>query len=319
MGASGGLVGRKLGVIAAVVIALAGSLAVYLYNRITLLEHEPVSGAVHVIYGIGGNVGVLQTRSGAVIVDTMTFPVQGRRIRLLAESLGGGPTQAVINTHYHADHTHGNPAWPAGTHIVATERTRAYLDYFDPAFWEGAAAGSAPNDLFADAHELRIGDKTIRSLHPGRGHTDGDLVVLFVEDRVLHAGDLFFNRRYPNIDLEAGGSVQEWATTLGRVLELDFDKVIPGHGPVTDRAGLLEFQRFIAEVAAYAREAVAAGKSLDETLAAAHLEHDAGFEEMSIPFLFKFDREFVVRRAWEEASGRVHPVDLPAPASPGRG
>ncbi len=305
--------GRKAGVIAAVLIALTGSLAVYLYNRIAFLDHEIVSDSVHVIYGVGGNVAVLRTQRGAVIVDTMTFPIQGRRIRNLAERLGGGPTQAVINTHYHADHTHGNPAWPAGTRIVATKRTRAYLERFDPAFWEDSAAESAPNDLFTDSHELRIGDKTIRSFYLGRGHTAGDLVVLFVEDRVLHAGDLFFNRRYPNPDLEAGGSVQQWAETLDRVLALGFDQVIPGHGPVTDRAGLLEFQRFIAELAEFASESAAAGRSLEETLAAADFEHDGTFETMSVPFLFKFDRDFAVRRAWEEASGAVQPVELSTP------
>jgi glyoxylase-like metal-dependent hydrolase (beta-lactamase superfamily II) len=304
-------------VIAVVLVALVGVLAVYLYNRVTVLDHEAVTDSVSVIYGAGGNVAVLRTQSGAVVVDTMTFPIQGRRILVLAERLGGGPTQAVINTHYHADHTHGNPAWPAGTRIVATERTRAYLERFDSAFWEGLAAGSAPNDLFTDTHDLRIGDKTVRSFYLGRGHTGGDLVVLFIEDRVLHTGDLFFNRRYPNIDLEAGGSVQQWGETLGRVLALDFDRVIPGHGPVTDRAGLLEFQRFIAELAEFARESVAAEMSLEETLAAANLEHDGAFEEMSVPFLFKFDRDFVIRRAWEEVSGVVQPVELEAPAASG--
>jgi glyoxylase-like metal-dependent hydrolase (beta-lactamase superfamily II) len=307
-------VGRKVGVVTAALIALVGLLAVYLYNRISLLDHEAVTDSVHVIYGVGGNVAVLRTQRGAVIVDTMTFPSQGRNIRNLAERLGGGPTQAVINTHYHADHTHGNLAWPGGTRIVATERTRAYLERFDPAFWEDSAAGSAPNDLFTDSHELRIGDKTARSYYLGRGHTGGDLVVLFVEDRVLHTGDLFFNRRYPSIDLEAGGSVQQWAETLDRVLALGFDKVIPGHGPVTDRAGLLEFQRFIAELAEYASESVAAGKSLEETLAAADLEHDEAFEEMVFLYFYRYDRDFVIRRAWEEASGIVQPAELSVPA-----
>jgi glyoxylase-like metal-dependent hydrolase (beta-lactamase superfamily II) len=310
-------VGRKVGVVTATLIALTGLLAVYLYTRITLIEHETVTASVHVVYGVGGNVAVLRTQRGAVIVDTMTFPIQGRRIQVIAERLGGGPTQAVFNTHYHADHTHGNPAWPAGTRIVATERTRAYLERFDPDFWEGSTAESAPNDLFEDSHELRIGDKTIRSYYLGRGHTGGDLVVLFVEDRVLHTGDLFFNRLYPNIDLEAGGSVQEWAATLERVLALDFDRVIPGHGPVTDRAGLLEFQHFIAELAEFASQSVAAGKSLEETLAAADLERDGQFEEMVFLYFFRFDRDFAIRRAWEEASGAVQAVDLSTPAQSG--
>ena len=303
--------GRKSGIATAVVIALVGLTAVSLYSRIAVLESDRVTDAVHLIFGVGGNTAVLETELGVVIVDTMTFPLQGRRIREIAERLGGGPTQAIVNTHYHIDHTHGNPAWAAGTRIVSTDLTRAYLDHFDHAFWEGAAAGSTPNDTFEDTHEMRIGGKTIRSYHMGRGHTGGDLVVLFVEDRVLHTGDLFFHRIYPRIDLEAGGSVREWAATLDRVLALDFDKVIPGHGAVTDRAGLLEFQRFIAELAEVAKDAAAAGKTLEETLASTNLKTDADFEEMSIPFIVKFDRDSVIQRAWEEATGIVKPADLP--------
>jgi glyoxylase-like metal-dependent hydrolase (beta-lactamase superfamily II) len=295
----------------AVVIAGVGLTAIYLYSRIAALEFERVTDAIHMISGVGGNTAVLETELGAVVVDTMTFPLQGRRIRDLAERLGGGPTQAIVNTHYHIDHTHGNPAWAAGTRIVSTELTRAYLDQFDGDFWEGAAAGSTPNETFEDTHEMRIGGKTIRSYHMGRGHTGGDLVVLFVEDRVLHTGDLFFHRIYPRIDLEAGGSVREWAATLERVLALAFDTVIPGHGPVTDRAGLREFQRFIAELAEVAEAAAAEGKTLKETLASTNLKNDANFEEMSIPFVIKFDRDFVIRRAWEEATGVVKPVSIP--------
>ena len=58
------------------------------------------------------------------MVDTMTFRLQGKRIRELAEQLGGGPTQAVINTHHHADHSHGNPGFAPGTRVIATQRAR---------------------------------------------------------------------------------------------------------------------------------------------------------------------------------------------------
>ncbi len=73
--------GRKLGIAAAVSIALIGLAAVYLYNRIAALEFERVTDAVHVITGVGGNTAVLETEIGVVIVDTMSFPLQGRRIR----------------------------------------------------------------------------------------------------------------------------------------------------------------------------------------------------------------------------------------------
>jgi glyoxylase-like metal-dependent hydrolase (beta-lactamase superfamily II) len=281
------------------------------YLRITDLEVSEVGPNVHALHGLGSNVGILRTDAGAVVVDTMTFRTQGVRVRRLAEELGGGPVQAVINTHYHFDHTHGNPAFPGGTRVVSTERTRAYLDLVDADYWSGEAAGTLPNETFQNEHELRVADKTIRLVHPGRGHTDGDLVVLFVEDRVLHTGDLFFNGRYPNIDLEAGGSVLEWAATLDRVFELDFDAVIPGHGPVTDREGLRDFQRFMRELAAAGEEAVRRGWSLDAMQSEAALEADAGYDVMEIPFVMRLDRDFVLRRAWEEATGKVEWLELP--------
>jgi glyoxylase-like metal-dependent hydrolase (beta-lactamase superfamily II) len=221
--------------------------------------------------------------------------------------VGGGPVQAVINTHYHLDHTHGNPGFAPGTTVVSTARTKEHLLQRDAAYWEGAAAETLPSVTFADTHDLAVGGKTVRSLHLGRGHTDGDLVVLFVEDRVLHTGDLFFNARYPNIDLEAGGSVRSWGDTLARVLELDFDKVIPGHGPQTDRAGLERFRRFVVELAQLAQDAAAKGEGLEAFQRGAPLRADEGFEAMRIPFVLNLDRAFVLRRAWEEATGAVKP------------
>jgi glyoxylase-like metal-dependent hydrolase (beta-lactamase superfamily II) len=284
-----------------------GGAAVWLFGTVRSLDDERVTDDVHRLEGLGGNVAVLHTAAGAVVVDTMTFRMQGQRIRERAEQLGGGPVQAVINTHYHLDHTHGNPGFAPGTRVVATARTLEYLATRDADAWTGAASKTLPNETFTDSHELRIGGKTIRCIHPGRGHTDGDLVVLFVEDRVLHTGDLFFHRRYPNVDLEAGGSVREWAATLDRVLALDFDRVVPGHGAVTDRAGLEQFRDFVAELAQVADDAVKHQQPLSEFLAAAPLRADAGYGTTQLPFVMRLDREFVLRRAYEEASSAREP------------
>jgi glyoxylase-like metal-dependent hydrolase (beta-lactamase superfamily II) len=302
---------RKLAIAAAALVAVAGAVAIWLYHEVTTLESERVTADVHVVQagGINGNVAVLRTADGAVVVDTMTFRVQGARIRELAERLAGGPVQAVINTHYHLDHSHGNPGFPAGTRVVATGRTRGYMLDFDADYWSGGNAETLPNETFEAEHELRIGGKTIRALHLGRGHTGGDLVVLFVEDRVLHLGDLLFNGRYPNVDLEAGGSIEAWIATLDRALALDFDRVIPGHGPVTDREGIRSFQAFLREVWQLAGQAAAEGLSLEQTqeLARRTLTSDAGFAVLAIPLVMSRDRDFVVRRAFEEATGAVRP------------
>jgi cyclase len=299
---------RRVAVVAVLVIAAA---LIWGYRRATDLEVAPVTDDVHVIYGFGGNVGVLTTDRGAVVVDTMTFRTQGAHILALAEKFGGGPVQAIVNTHYHTDHTHGNPAFPSGTRVISTERTLGYLKQVDAAYWQGDAAGTLPNQTFRNEQEITVGDKTVRLVHPGRGHTDGDLVALFVEDKVLHTGDLFFNGRYPNIDLEAGGSIREWIATIDRVLELDFDRVIPGHGPVTDREGLRAFQTFMRQLAGVGEQTVHNGWSLEQAQREGKLDADAGYEVMSIPFVVKFDRAFVLKRAWEEATGKVERIALP--------
>ncbi len=162
---------------------------------------------------------------------------------------------------------------------------------------------------------MLIGGKTIQSHHLGAGHTGCDLVVLFVEDRVLHVGDLVFNRQYPTIDIRGGGSVREWDATMDRILELDFDSVIPGHGRVTDRAGIVAFQRFLRELWREVEAAVAAGKSLEETLAKVNLTEDVGYEARSIPFVMRRDRDSAIGRAYAEATGAMRAAPVPRSAS----
>jgi len=301
---------RIAGWLAAGVVLVVALIAIYVYGQVSTLELARVTDDVHVIYGLGSNVGILSTDAGSVVVDTMTFQLQGREVRERARAVAG-PVQVIINTHYHLDHTHGNPAFAPGLEVISTRRTRAYLDAVDADYWQGDAAATLPNQTFDDERTLQIGGKTIQLIHPGRGHTDGDLVALFVEDRVVHTGDLFFNGRYPNIDLEAGGSVREWSDSIDRILELDFDYVIPGHGPVTDADGLRGFQRFMRQLAEAAEAAATGGVSLADMQATARIDADEGYEVMAIPFVMRLDRDFVLRRAWEEANGRFDPIRIP--------
>jgi len=312
---------RRLGIALGALVLVAGVAVLWLHHLVTTLEVEPVTPSVSLVQasGLDGNVAILATPEGAVVVDTMTFRQQGARIRELAERLAGAPVRAVVNTHYHLDHSHGNPGFPGGTQIVASHRTREYMLAFDAGYWAGGNAETLPNDLVETRHELRVGDKTVRLLHLGRGHTGGDLVVHFVEDRVVALGDLLFHGRYPNVDLEAGGSIAEWDATLERVLALDFDRVIPGHGPLTGRDGIARFQAFLREVWELAQQAAREQLPLEETLELARrtLASDAGFVELGIPGLLRLDRDFVVRRAWEEATGAVRPAALPPSGSGG--
>ncbi len=290
---------RILLALVVLVLALGG----YVFMQIRSLDVERLSEDLFVLRGFGGNTAVLRTDAGAVIVDTMTLPLQGARIRAVARELTGGETVLVINTHYHLDHTHGNPAFEPGTRVLSTERTLSHLKALDADFWTGDAAKLLPNETFADRQTLSIGGKTLELVHPGRGHTDGDLVVVMVDEGVVHMGDLLFNGHYPNIDLEAGGTVQGWPETLDRVLALSFDRVIPGHGPTTDRAGVSQFKEFLAQLGDIGARAAANGVSLEETVASDQLTADEGYEPIRFIISLGLDREFVLRRAWEEATG----------------
>ena len=279
------------------------ALVIYVVSQLRAVDVEQLSDDLWVLRGAGGNTAVLRTDAGAVVVDTKTLPMQGERIRETARELTGMDTVLLINTHYHIDHTHGNPAFEPGTRVLSTERTLSHLQALDADFWRDEAARLMPNETFSDRMALELGGKTIELIHPGAGHTDGDLVVLFKDENVIHTGDLMFNHFYPNIDLEAGGSVQQWVDSLETVLRMDFTRVIPGHGDTTDRTGLRQFLAFIAQLAQLGRNAAEQGLSLEQAVATGELTADAGYERVRLVVPLHMDREFVITRAWQEATG----------------
>ncbi len=288
-------------VVSIVVVVVA--LGAYVFLQVRSLEVRQITNDLYVIYGLGGNVAVLDTDEGTVIVDSMTSQYQGKRIKEEAMLLTGKPITLIINTHYHIDHIHGNPAFDPGTRVVATEKTLHHLQQTDADYFSGEAVALMPNETFVDDKEITMGNKTLRLIHPGRGHTDGDLVVLFVEEKTVHMGDLFFYLHYPNIDLEGGGSVAQWGDTIDKVLELPFHTIIPGHGVVTNRPKLEQFQAFMRQLASIGKQAADKGTSLEETLKTDRLTEDEDYEPLKMIIPIGLTREFVLQRAWEEANG----------------
>jgi len=171
------------------------------------------------------------------------------------------PVAYVLNTHQHDDHAGGNAKMLAVADVIAHRQVRANLTDIEQPYYEdtpGTPIG-LPNVTFSDELAVHLGGKEVRTKHFGRGHTDGDAVVYFPELKVIHTGDLFLGRpaaraapagapaeRPPGVniyvDYAQGGSFLEWTGTLDRVLELDFDTVIPGHGPVSTREELIRFR-----------------------------------------------------------------------------
>jgi glyoxylase-like metal-dependent hydrolase (beta-lactamase superfamily II) len=294
---------RTFARVLAVLAAGAVLVALWAWARIGRIDAERVTPDVWMLTGVGGNVGVLVTGAGVVVVDSMTFARQGDVIEKKVAELTDQPIVAVLNTHYHPDHTHGNPGFAPGTKVVSTANTLKHLKERDADYWRDPPARDLlPNDTFTDAKELKIGTKTIRASYHGRGHTDGDLVVLFVEDRVLQTGDLAWNGHWPNIDLEAGASVRLWPATLEPVIALEYDKVIPGHGPLTDREGVRRFREFLTALWAQTSDVASKGGTIDDALKTVDLDR---FGMQRLWFVWFLTRDFVIRRTFEEiAAGR---------------
>jgi glyoxylase-like metal-dependent hydrolase (beta-lactamase superfamily II) len=288
---------RRLAGVLLLVLVLGGAFA---WWRTGVFEVTPVRADLWMLSGIGSNVTVIGTIEGTIVVDSMTLVRQGRRIHERARALGGKPVIALVNTHYHLDHTHGNPGFPVGTKVVSTDRTLEHLRTLDGSWWaEPPAKDLLPNYTFADTWSATYGNKTIRAIHPGHGHTDGDLVLLLVEDRVLVAGDLVWNGYYPNIDLEAGGTVASWPATLDAVLALDFDTVVPGHGPLATRADLVRFRDFMTSLWEQTAAVVARGGSLADARREVEL---SSFGMRRLPWFPVLSRSFVIGRTYEEAA-----------------
>ena len=245
-----------------------------------------VAGPVHMLAGAGGNVGCSAGPDGVLLIDSQ-YAGQVPGIEAAFGELSEAPLRFLVNTHWHGDHTGGNAAFGGRAAIVAHANVRRRLS-MDQELARGSFPkrpdAALPAVTFEERLTLHFNGEEIQLLHFPAGHTDGDLVVWFAGSRVLHAGDLFFEGRFPFVDLDSGGSLRGTARAVASLLEwLPAEaKVIPGHGELTTRAGLEEYARMLGDCIALVERALAAGKSLEDMRAE---ELFAPYETLSWNFI----------------------------------
>ncbi len=274
---------KTLGIrLSGIALALAGAFAAYTQQgkqAPVAFNLVKVADDIYDIDGGGaGNVGVYVTDEGAIVIDDK-FEQHFDEIMANVKKVTDKPVKYVINTHHHSDHSGGNPKMLAsGAEILLHKNARANMV-------KGKQAG-VPRIAFADEAQVVLGGKEVIAHHYGRGHTNGDAVIYFPARRVIHTGDLMANSAL--IDYANGGSLAEWAATLDQVLKLDFDKVIPGHGPVSDKAGLKAWRDKVAAQADAAKAQIRSGKSKDDVMAfmTANYGWGAMNKQMSLDGLF---------------------------------
>ncbi len=242
--------------VAGLVIAIGGVWIGLTQQPPADLTIEKIADDLHVIIGSGGNVAVLTTDEGAILVDDK-FEKNVPEIVAKVKSVTDKPIKYVLNTHQHGDHTGGNHALmtSTSTEIIAHKNARANM-----------AAGKQPGlprVTFSDEIAVALGGKEVRARHLGAGHTNGDAVIYFPSHKIVHMGDLFV-RGSPFIDYSAGGNSEAWIRTLDAALALDFETVIPGHGAVGKKADLAKWRGDFETVRGRIRELTRQGKSKDE-------------------------------------------------------
>ncbi len=192
-----------------------------------------VAGELYNISGEGGNVAVYVTSEGVILVDDM-YERNYAAVVAQVRTVTSQPIRYVLNTHQHDDHAGGNVgALADAIEVIAHRNVRVNMTRLKQP--------GMPGVTFSEEATVTLGGKEVRARHYGRGHTDGDAVIYFPAEKVIHTGDLFLARQ-PNatglslyVDSANGGSLVEWVPVMDKILALDFESVIPGHGAISDR------------------------------------------------------------------------------------
>jgi len=226
--------------------------------------------------GDGGNVTAIVDDDSTLLIDSGL----DSRAAELSEAISRAalrPVTQLVNTHWHFDHTGGNVFFgSAGVTIIAQENVKKRLSSAQDVPFIGLRDGhyppqALPTVTYSTGMTLRQGSQRLTLVNYGAAHTDGDTITYISPANVVVVGDIFSNHFYPIIDLASGGSIDGMIGSLDRVLAQTDDetKIVPGHGPVATRADLQDYRDMLVQVRQRIRVLIAAGKTIDETVAAA--------------------------------------------------
>ncbi len=220
-----------------------------------------VGGNVYVLYGQGGNIGVSAGKDGLLMIDDQ-FENISDKIKVALKELGSDTPRFIFNTHFHGDHTGGNPIFGRTGTIIAQDNVRKRLLMNEKPFPEFAL----PMITYGQSISIHFNGEEVRAVHFPNAHTDGDTVLFFTTSNVVHLGDQFFAGRFPFVDLNSGGSVPGLVKNIGELMQqIPSDaKIIPGHGEVTTLDGLKDYYQMLIDTTDIVRKEMKKKKSLDE-------------------------------------------------------
>jgi cyclase len=228
------------------------------------IETTKVAGTVYMLTGAGGNIGASVGEDGIVIIDDQFAPL-APKIKAALSAITSKPIRFVVNTHYHGDHTGGNEIFGREAPVIAHENVRKRLATgFGPTPPSPKAA--LPVVTFNSSATIHVNGEDIRAVHFPKGHTDGDAVIWFTKSGVVHMGDHFFHDVFPYVDTASGGTVRGLTSNVEMILGTipDGVKIIPGHGPLSDKPALRRYLDMLKATTTAVEGAIKAGKTLEQ-------------------------------------------------------
>ncbi|UCH01271.1 MAG: MBL fold metallo-hydrolase [Deltaproteobacteria bacterium] len=233
-----------------------------------------VENNVYMLIGAGGNIGISTGADGIFMIDDQFAPLT-EKIKGAVAAISDRPIRFLINTHWHYDHTGGNEKLgKMGSIIIAHENVRKrlsteqFISFFKAKVPPKAKSG-LPVISFTRDVTFHINEDEIHVFHVANAHTDGDAIIHFRKNNVIHMGDIFFSGMYPFVDLDAGGSVNGIIDAIKKVLPKmdESTKVIPGHSPLSTKSQLKAYLGMLTTLRDRIRKEIKAGKSLETIVA----------------------------------------------------
>lgn len=238
------------------------------------IKVQQLTEHVYMLEGRGGNIGLSIGDDGVFMIDDQYAPLTPAILEAIGR-LTDQPVKFVLNTHWHGDHTGGNEnLGKAGAIIIAYDKVRERMSTEQFRKLIGgrtppAADAALPMVTFNDRISFFMNDDEIQAFHVAPAHTDTDSMIYFSAADVLHTGDVFFNKRFPFIDVDLGGSIDGTIAAANLALEMTTEKtkIIPGHGPLASRQDLMDYRDILLTVRNSVAELIGRNCTLEEVLA----------------------------------------------------
>jgi len=234
------------------------------------IKTQKVAGNIYMLEGAGGNIGVSVGKDGMLIIDDQFAPLAAK-IASALRKLSKGKLKFILNTHWHGDHRGGNEHFAKKGTIIAHENVRKRMQTGLKKNFFGrnvpkAKKGALPIITFEKSLSIHFNGEEIAATHFPNGHTDGDSVIFFKDSDVVHMGDHYFSRGFPFIDQASGGNAIGYVNNIKSVLSRirSSTKVIPGHGPLSNKSELSQYVNILEESITHIRKMKDSGKSLEQ-------------------------------------------------------